>query len=159
MTLSAFAKIFFFVKNSLLFQDASCICSCLTHISREFSGKNIFAKISAKFFEEILLIYVYFRARFTQKCNKVFLRKFSHKCENDSFCFNSMANQSHHPAQAIQAQYTFHQGGGIHGGAHSAEYGTISGWCSVVYVWKYWCRVFFIFFEKTPVLGVVIVPL
>ncbi len=27
-----------------------------------------------------------------------------------------------------------HQGGGIHGGAHRAEHGTISGWCSVVYI-------------------------
>jgi hypothetical protein len=29
------------------------------------------------------------------------------------------------------------QGGGIHGGALRAEHGTISGWCSVVYIWKY----------------------
>ncbi len=31
----------------------------------------------------------------------------------------------------------FRQGGGIHGGALRAEHGTISGWCSVVYIWKY----------------------
>ncbi len=32
---------------------------------------------------------------------------------------------------------TREQGGGIHGGALRAEHGTISGWCSVVYIWKY----------------------
>jgi hypothetical protein len=37
------------------------------------------------------------------------------------------------------------QGGGIHGGALRAEHGTISGWCSVVYIWKDLCREGFVF--------------
>jgi hypothetical protein len=52
------------------------------------------------------------------------------------FCVHLVIDQPQTGASGGVRQGRRHQGGGIHGGAHRAEHGTISGWCSVVYIRK-----------------------